>query len=216
MDVRVNRVASLGPIFAGGIHQLCYNDWVVVPKPDMKRTVALRRLVLAATFDERNNFDGNLGYDLAIYRTPRLPPSEGDIDLALESDAAREYLGTGWPPAESGRPGLRLPREGAAIYLGPSSARPGAPGPSPIELDIESAETPPVFPIRVRLDGERLDGTLATRGARATWTSDVIPADRLEQKVFEVKLAPHGDHEMRVLRLAMGRESGRLAAVVRK
>ncbi len=196
--LRVNRVPSLGPVFGGGIYQLCYNDWVVVPEPDMRRAGSLKRLRLVESFFAGSSSHGNLGFDYSVYATERLQPSDETIDFALDQQEARAYLGSEWPLPEAGKAGRGLPREGASVYLPPLGYSPGR---LEIELQVAPVATEAAMtgapddarsgPIAVEFDDEPLPADkVLSEGSRASWSSIVIESGARARSVVRVRLVP--------------------------
>ena len=205
--LRPNRVPRLVTVLNGGIYPLYYNDWVVVPEPVM-RHAGLERLRLAANFLADPSLGGNIGFDFAVYATPRLPPIGEAVDFALDQDEARNYLGNEWPMPEPGSPGRRLPRQGARVYLPPlgyTEAR--------LDIELEVAGSPavvavpggsPPASIKVDLEDEPLPVEKArTDSSRTFWSSAPIRERLLPQRVVAVRLTPGGDGSTRVLRFAV-------------
>jgi 4-amino-4-deoxy-L-arabinose transferase-like glycosyltransferase len=210
---QVNRVPSLGPVLGGGTYQLCYNDWVVVPEPDMRRTEALKRLRLVETFRADSSFSGNQGFDFAVYATERLQPSDETIDFALDREEARIYLGSEWPLAEAGSGGRPLPRDGASIYLPPRGYTVGR---LEVELQVtnvggELAGTAALddaksAPIVVEIDNEPLAGGVRREGSRILWSSVPMTRGASARRVVRVRLIPaEATKTARVFRFAVRR-----------
>jgi hypothetical protein len=208
----VNRVSSLQPILGGGVYPLCYNDWVVVPKPDINRVDALRRLRLAASFRQQNSASGNFGYDFDIYATPHQQPTADSIAFTLDRDDARSYLASDWPAAEVGREGRPLPHEGASVFLPPLE---GPASRVEIQLEVERDPHAPTatmasgsseMPITVNLDQQPLQvDRLSRQGTRLSWSSVPIPTERVCRRVFAVRITPVGESTVRILRFAVRR-----------
>jgi branched-subunit amino acid transport protein len=212
--LRVNRVPSLMPVLDGGTYPLSYNDWVVVPEPEM-RLPSLRRLRRAETFFADDSFGGNSGYDFAVYAVPRPRPVQETIDFELDREDARGYLGIEWPlPEETGR-GRRLPSTGASVYLPPL-------GYAPARLDIQlevavqdgtGAARPtgsgelPSAPISVKLENQiQLADEVLRSGSRISWLSGSIREHPLDRNVVQVRLTPvDKSATIRVLRFAVQR-----------
>jgi len=211
--LRVNRVPSLGPILGGGIYQLRYNDWVVVPEPDMWRTGELKRLRLAETFLADSSSHGNLGYDFAVYATDRLQASDETVDFALEKQEAQNYLGSEWPLPEAGRGGRDLPRGGASVFLPPLGY---AAGRLEMELQVTPVRNGPdaggeapddtrSAAIAVKFDDQPLAADkVLSDGTRIFWLSVPISSAALGRRVVRVRLIPHAaSTAVRVLRFAV-------------
>ena len=205
--LRLNRVPRLPTVLNGGIYPLYYSDWVVVPEPYMGRR-DLERLRLAATFRADNSFRGNIGFDFAVYATPRAQPIREAVDFALDQDEARKYLGNEWPMPEPGSLGRQLPGEGARVYLPPlgyTAAR--------LDIELEVAGSPAevtapadsLLPsIAIELEDEPVPvEKVLTGGSRTFWVSAAIQERLLPPRVVAVRLTPRGDGSTRVLRFAV-------------
>jgi 4-amino-4-deoxy-L-arabinose transferase-like glycosyltransferase len=205
--LRLSRVPRLAPVLNGGIYPLYYNDWVVVPERYMGRR-ELERLRLAANFKADNSFGGNIGFDFAVYATPRVRPIQEAVDFALDQDEASKYLGSEWPMPERGSLGRRLPGEGARLYLPPlgySATR------LDIELEVTGSPAAMIAPadslpasIAVDLEDEPVPvQEMRTDGSRTFWLSAAIGERLLPPRVVAVRLAPRGGGVTRVLRFAV-------------
>jgi 4-amino-4-deoxy-L-arabinose transferase-like glycosyltransferase len=200
--VRLNRVPRLRTVLRGGTYPLYYNQWVVVPKPDMNRP-ELERLRLAASFPAEDSFGGSEGYDFAVYAAPPMPPVQEAVDFALDQDAAKEYLEAEWPQPTAGSRGRQLPSEGARIYLPPLGY-----GATRLDIELEvnaSADSLPE-PIAVELEDETVKAEkVSTNGSRILWSSASIEARLLSPRILAVRLTPRVDGNTQVVRFAVRR-----------
>jgi Dolichyl-phosphate-mannose-protein mannosyltransferase len=205
--LRLNRVPRLAAMLNGGIYPLYYNDWIVVPERDMRRR-ELERLRLAASFKADGSFRGNIGFDFAVYATPRVLPIRDAVDFALDQDEARKYLGKEWPMPEPGSLGRRLPGGGARVYIPPLgyAAR-------RIDIEVEFADRPAAVTapadsqlasIAVALEDEAVPvEEVPSDGPRTFWVSAAIRERVLPARIVAVRLTPRGDGTIRVLRFAV-------------
>jgi hypothetical protein len=210
--LRVNRVPRLGAVLNGGIYPLCYNDWVVVPEPDMRRR-SLEHLRLAETVLADYSFGGHSGFDFAVYAVPRPQPVQETVDFELDRDEARSYLGTDWPLPEKGTRGRRLPSDGASVYLPPLAY-----AAERLDIQLETAVRDgeattlatapgesPSAPIEVNLEEEPLVAdTVLKNGSRISWSSGSIRERLLDRGVVQVRLTPEAESAtIHVLRFAV-------------
>lgn len=114
------RRAPLQDVLEGGFYELAAYDWIVVPE-ELLGNPRLDQLERAAQFTVDPSWFGNVGPDLAIYRTPEIAPAELPLQVTLADRDAGRFLGHEWP----GRAGQarRLPDEGASLYLPPLGGR---------------------------------------------------------------------------------------------
>jgi hypothetical protein len=87
-----------------------YNDWVVVPEPDMWRTGELKRLRLAENLPGRGSslVTGNLGYDFAVYADGPSPSFRRDCRFCTREAGS-------CATTTSGQRSGRLPEAGRGV-----------------------------------------------------------------------------------------------------
>ncbi|MGD8328429.1 MAG: glycosyltransferase family 39 protein [Acidobacteriota bacterium] len=116
----VVRRAPLQDVLDGGFYELAAYDWIVVPE-ELLGDPRLGELERVAQFTVDPSWFGNIGPDLAIYRTPEIAPAELPLQVTLTDRDADRFLGHEWPARSS--QARRLPDGGASLYLPPLGGR---------------------------------------------------------------------------------------------
>jgi hypothetical protein len=191
----VRRVPDLAAALSGSLHQLAANDLVVVPEPYFRTRGLERLLFVARVAADQRSFGGNMGYDFAIYAPPKLPPSDGPLEIRFDGTASADVLGPSWRgTAPEGAP---LPPTGASLYLPPRSRRTasmrievsGAGGPAFLEVGDAAG------PVVLRELPPQTEGVRVLTGVVRLGP---------DGRTTEVRLAPaHRTMRLRVIRVSI-------------